>query len=43
MNTYIDDILERISYMADKEIKHGVFNGSIPYGVYDLGATSSCE
>ena len=42
INTSIDDILERVSNMIYKEIKYGVFNGSIPSRVYDLGATSIC-
>ena len=41
-NMSINNILERVSYMKDKDIKKGVFNESIPSGVYNSGATSSC-
>ena len=42
MNTPTDNIMERVSNMTDKEIKQVVFNKSIPSGVYDLVAMSSC-
>ena len=29
--------------MTAKEIKQGVLDGSIPYGLYDSEATSSCD
>ena len=42
MNTPIGNMPECVSNMTDTETKQGVFNGSIPYVVYNLGTTSSC-
>ena len=42
INTSINNILDCVSNIIDKEIKKGLLNGYIPSGVYNLGVTSNC-